>query len=99
MTIELNTLLAEDFDALVGTALPVQAAGRDITLTLEQVWRSPYPTGRDQPGFSLFLRGDAALPLGQGMLRLQHPVHGALDLFATPVGREASGLRYEIVFN
>lgn len=99
MTTELNTLVAEDFDALVGTALPVQAHGRDLSLTLEEVWRSPYPTGRDQPGFSLFLRGDAALPLGQGMLRLQHPVHGALDLFATPVGREATGLRYEIVFN
>lgn len=99
MTIELNTLVAEDFDALVGTALPVQAAGRDLALTLEQVWRSPYPTGRDQPGFSLFLRGNVALPLGQGMLQLQHPVHGALDLFATPVGREAGELRYEIVFN
>lgn len=99
MTIELNHLLAEDFDALVGSALPAHAAGHDFSLVLEQVWRSPYPTGRDQPGFSLFLRGNVALPLGQGMLRLQHPVHGALDLFATPVGREADTLRYEIVFN
>lgn len=99
MTIELNTLVAEDFDALVGSAVPAHVAGRDLSLVLEQVWRSPYPTGRDQPGFSLFLRGNATLPLGQGMLRLQHPVHGALDLFATPVGREGDMLRYEIVFN
>ena len=99
MTVELNLLVAEDFDPLVGTTLPAHAAGHDLTLVLDSVWRSPYPTAREQPGFSLFLRGDAALPLGQGMLRLQHPVHGALDLFATPVERTKDGLRYEIVFN
>ena len=99
MTIALNELPAEDFDALVQRPLAARAGEHALTLTLESVWRSPYPTGRDIPGFSLFLRGPREQRLGQGMVIVEHPVHGALELFMTPIGSDAQGMRYEIVFN
>lgn len=99
MTIALNELPAEDFDALVQQPLAARSGERELQLTLESVWRSPYPTGRAIPGFSLFLRGPRELPLAQGLVTLVHPAHGPLELFMTPIARDAQGFRYEIVFN
>ena len=99
MSIALNELPAEDFETLVQQPLAARAGGQALTLTLESVWRSPYPTGRDIPGFSLFLRGPVEQRLGQGIVTLTHPVHGDLELFMTPIARDAGGMRYEIVFN
>ena len=99
MSIALDQLPAEDFDALVGQPLVARLADGQVDLVLESVWRSPYPTGRSLPGFSLFLRGPPQTPLGQGTIGLQHPQHGELVLFMTPIGRDAHGLRYEVVFN
>jgi len=39
------------------------------------------------------------LLLPQGIYRLHHPTHGALDLFMAPIGPDARGMRYEIIFN
>ena len=99
MTIALNELPAEDFESLVQQELAARAGEHPLTLTLESVWRSPYPTGRPIPGYSLFLRGPLEMRLAQGIITLTHPQHGDLQLFMTPVGRDASGYRYEIVFN
>lgn len=99
MTIALNELPAEDFESLQEQSLPARFADIEVTLTLESVWRSPYPTGRAIPGFSLFLRGPREPRLTQGIVTLQHPVHGPLELFMTPIGSDMHGLRYEIVFN
>lgn len=99
MTIALNELPAEDFEALLQQPLAARFADRALTLTVESVWRSPYPTGRAIPGFSLFLRGPREPRLAQGIVTLQHPVHGPLELFMTPIGSDVHGLRYEIVFN
>ncbi len=99
MTIALNEIPAEDFDALVGQALTCRADSAAVELQLEQVWRSPYPTGRELPGYSLYLRGSGQTHLSQGIIEFLHPQHGALQLFMTPIGRDAHGLRYEIVFN
>lgn len=99
MTIALNELPAEDFETLPSPVLAARAGERALSLTLERVWRSPYPTGRAIPGFSLFLRGPLDVPLAQGLVTLTHPAHGDLELFMTPIGRDAQGFRYEIVFN
>ena len=99
MTIALNELPAEDFEALQQQPLQARFADIELTLTLESVWRSPYPTGRKIPGFSLFLRGPREPRLEQGIVTLAHPVHGPLELFMTPIGRDAQGYRYEIVLN
>lgn len=99
MTIALNELPAEDFETLLQHALPVRFAEHALSLTVESVWRSPYPTGRSIPGFSLFLRGPREPRMAQGIVTLQHPVHGPLELFMTPIGSDVNGIRYEIVFN
>ncbi len=99
MTIALNELPAEDFEPLLQKPLAGRMGGQPVELTIDSVWRSPYPTGRAIPGFSLFLRGPAEPRLPQGTVTLTHPVHGDLDLFMTPIGRDAQGCRYEIVFN
>lgn len=99
MTIPLNELPADDFETLLQRPLPARAGERELELVVDSVWRSPYPTGRDIPGFSVFLRGPREAGLAQGVIVLTHPVHGDLELFITPVGRDAAGTRYEIVFN
>ena len=99
MGIALNELPAEDFEGLVAQALAARAGAHEIVLTVEGVWRSPHPTGRAIPGFSLFLRGPAARALSQGIVTLTHPAHGDLELFLTPIGRDGAQIRYEIVFN
>lgn len=99
MSKALNEIPAEDFEPLLGQDLVCRAGDAALALQLEQVWRSPYPTGRELPGFSLFLRGPAQPSLGQGMVALAHPQLGELSLFMTPIGRDAQGMRYEIVFN
>ena len=99
MSISLERLGVDDFAPLVGTDLPAEAEGARLPLRLEAATPSPYPTSRPVPGFSLQLRGPAQTPWQQGMLRLEHPVHGALELFFTPLRRDARGVVYEIVFN
>ncbi len=99
MSTPLNTIPAEDFDALVATTVKLATADATVPAVLEEVCRSPHPTGRDLPGFSLLLRGPVETPLPQGLVTLPHPVHGDLLLFMTPVGRDERGFRSEIVFN
>lgn len=97
--VALNKLPAEDFEALVDQSVTLSWDDRTLDCRVESVWRSPYPTGRDLPGFSVFLRGPAEQPLAQGVHTLHHPTLGELDLFLTPVARDSDGMRYEIVFN
>jgi hypothetical protein len=99
MSIALNELPAEDFDALVQQPIAGRWGEEAVTFTLESVWRSPYPTGRAIPGFSLFLRTPLDRRLPQGMITIAHPTHGELELFMTVIGRDANGYRYEVVFN
>jgi hypothetical protein len=99
MTIALDTLPAEDFEALVGQVLQAEAGATRFALEVERVERSEYAGTRPLPGFSVFLRSAPQAGPGQGMVRLHHPRHGALDLFMTILGRDANGGRYEILFN
>ncbi len=96
---ELNKLPVEDFESLVGQDVVLSVGDGTQRCRVESVWRSPHPTGRDGIGFSVFLRGAPEQPLVQGIHVLDHPRHGALELFLTPVARDADGMRYEIVFN
>lgn len=99
MSTPLNEIPAEDFAALIGEALPTEAAGQQFALRVEAVETSPHPSGRGLPGFSLQLSGPAELNLGQGVYAITHPRHGCLQLFMTPIRRDARGLLYEAIFN
>jgi hypothetical protein len=97
--IGLHEIPPEDFEALVGQTVTLAATDRRFECLLAEVVRSPYPTGRQGSGFSVTLHGPATQPLGQGIYALQHPTHGELNLFLTPIGRDTDSIRYEIVFN
>jgi hypothetical protein len=97
MTTELNRIAAEDFESVIGQPLLVQ--GSALALQLQAVERSPHPTGRELPGFSLLLLGPPQPLLAQGMIELEHPQLGVLALFMTPIGQDPAGCQYQIVFN
>ncbi|MFB9066958.1 DUF6916 family protein [Pseudofulvimonas gallinarii] len=95
----LHELPAEDFEALVDQTVVLSWDSGSLDCRVESVWRSPYPTGRALPGFSVFLRGPGDRQLRQGVYTLSHASLGELDLFLTPIALDAEGMRYEIVFN
>ncbi|MCG6118725.1 MAG: hypothetical protein MEQ07_11130 [Aquimonas sp.] len=99
MSTPLDQIPAEDFAALVGQGLPAQAAEQRFELHIQSVDVSPHPSGRSLPGFAVQLRAPAGLELGQGVFAIEHPRHGALEVFMTPIRRDPSGLLYEAVFN
>lgn len=95
----LNTLSAADFESLVGQSLSFEFAAGAIALELIEVRIIKNPSPRAAPPFSLLLRGPRSSPLIQGMYRLQHPVHGTLELFMVPLGPDPHGMAYEVIFN
>lgn len=99
MSTPLDQIPAEDFIALVGQTLPAEAADHSFELSVESAELSPHPTGRTLPGFAAQLRGPAGLELGQGVYAIEHPQHGRLEVFMTPIRRDASGMLLEAVFN
>jgi hypothetical protein len=49
--------------------------------------------------FSLIFTGIPSPWLPQGMYTLAHPQMGEHELFLVPIGPDASGMRYEVVFS
>ena len=56
-------------------------------------------SGMVRQPFSLLFRSPSRIALPQRIYRLNNTTMGALDVFLTPVGRDASGVIYEAVFN
>jgi hypothetical protein len=96
---QLDQLTPEDFEALRGQTLALEAPAARIVCTLIEVRRLPAHGLRTAPPFALTLRGPLTPVLAQGTYRLDHPVYGPLALFAVPIGPDAEGMRYEVTFN
>lgn len=87
-----------DFEALVGTRIDVDfGAGPQPADVLSAQASGGYPV-RPGGGFSVLLRAAVAQPR-QGVFRLSHPVHGALDLFLCPRRFDTGQVVYELIFN
>lgn len=96
----LDTLSIDDFRDLVGSHLRISQGEQEGALELAGVRPLHNPTPRSVPPFALTLRHPGTQrALAQGMYRLHHPQHGALDLFVVPVGPDGTGMCYEVVFN
>jgi hypothetical protein len=95
----LEDIKSEEFTVLKGTSLELEANGQRHTLQVIEVRLYDPHSERPQPPFSVVLLAGDALLLPQGIYRLHHPARGALDLFMVPLGPDACGMRYEIVFN
>lgn len=68
-------------------------------IDLELVEVTDIGDGNRGLNFRLLFRGPRERALEQGMVELEHPAIGAVELFMVPVGADAAGLQYEVVFN
>ncbi|HEX8560085.1 MAG TPA: hypothetical protein VF668_18455 [Pyrinomonadaceae bacterium] len=92
----------EEFRRHLGTKFAVRVnAPRPVELELDEV--RGYGSQPNEPGgmerFSLFFYGPGDIMLTQGSFSLEHPEMGDLLLFMVPVGQDARGFRYEVIFN
>lgn len=94
----IENLTREDFARLAPASLGIECQGQRLALDVVETRELPPGSPRANP-FSVVVAGPASPLLPQGTYALLHPVHGRLDLFLVPIGRDATSTRYEIVFN
>jgi hypothetical protein len=94
----LDRLTRRDFAGLAAGALAIEHQGERIALVVVELRDLPPTAARAEP-FAVILGGPASPLLRQGMHPLLHPVHGRLDIFLVPIGRDARQTRYEAIFN
>ena len=97
----LESLTSSDFLKKVGEEFRVAAGNDAVVLVLSEVTdlsrlESPSPRRRS---FSLIFRGPLRPLLDQRIWCLEHAALGRLEIFLVPIGPDASGMRYEAVFN
>jgi hypothetical protein len=95
----LENIKSDEFTALRDTPLALEADGHRHTLRVAEVRRFEPHGERPEPPFAVILLAPCECRLPQGIYRLHHPTRGPLDLFMVPIGPDARGMRYEIVFN
>lgn len=91
-------LTRDDFAQLPAASLGLEYAGQRLDLTVLQTRDLPAGSPRPAP-FAVLLGGPPSPMVPQGTHALLHPVHGRLELFMVPVGRDSRGMQYEIIFN
>jgi hypothetical protein len=84
------------FDPHVGSRFAVSSPS---PAELELVEVTDIGDGNHGLNFRLLFRGPREAPLDQGMVELDHPEIGTVALFIVPVGADAAGVQYEVVFN
>jgi hypothetical protein len=94
----IDKLTRRDFEGLAPDALRVALAGGTVPLQVASTHALPHTSPRSEP-FAVELLGPREPLLPQGTYVFEHPVHGRLELFMVPVGRDAAASRYELVFN
>ncbi len=93
----LDDLTRGSFEPQIGTRFAVTSASPAFELELADV--SDVGDGNGGLNFALLFRGPRERALAQGMVELEHPALGAVALFVVPVGVDAEGMQYEVVFN
>lgn len=92
----LDQLGIDDFAPHVGQRFV--AGGLEVELVSASALRGAAPEGRAP--FSLIFRGGAGQSsMRQGVVRLEHPALGALELFLVPIGPAGGAMQYEAIFN
>ena len=96
----LDKLQKSDFEQLVGQEFSLATEGKELPLRLLEASRLGQTSANaDRAPFALLFRGPKDPPLNQGMFEFRHPELGTLPLFLVPIGPDAEGLCYEVVFN
>lgn len=94
----IEQLAREDFVQLSPGSLGIDYQGNRVALDVVETRELPAGSPRHSP-FAVVLTGPLSPVLPQGTYALFHPARGRLDLFLVPIGRDAGGTRYEIIFN
>ena len=94
----LDSLNAQSFSEQLKTQFTINLEGSQ-PLRIELVEVIERATAPTMESFCLLFNGPAAPRLSQGIVRLEHPKLGILDLFLGPVGLDNAGMIYEAVFN
>ena len=91
-------LTHEIFTSLLNTKFRAEVNDTvQVELQLDEVSELKLSTRQEQ--FALVFHGPDEFFLGQGMQHLVHDGMGTFDLFLVPIGHDAAGYRYEVVFN
>jgi hypothetical protein len=95
-------LVFEDFAGKVGAGFAITEEGAPrITLILreaEPLDPAMTPRGVRPPFTLLFLASDPRV-MPQRLYRMEHEAFGTVSIFLVPVGKDASGVTYQAVFN
>lgn len=94
----IEKLTRQDFTGLAPASLAIEHQGQRLEMEVIELRDLP-PTSPRKAPFAVILAGPPSPVLQQGIHVLLHPAHGRLELFMVPVGRDASRVRYEIIFN
>jgi hypothetical protein len=96
--VDLAALTLAAFEPLVGERFTIDpGTAPAVELVLEAASAAGDRPGGRQP-FSLTFRGPPDPLLPQATYRLEHDTFGAPEIFVVPIGRDASGVRYEAIF-
>jgi hypothetical protein len=92
-TMPLEELNLAHFSPWVNTSFRLPITGSEaVELRLIEA-----TAGRSARSFSLIFSGAKLLP--QQMYRFEHEQLGGVDLFMVPIGQDAGGFRYQVIFN
>jgi hypothetical protein len=95
------TLTEHEFSQHLNSQFQLKLTDRELELELVEV--KGYPAGPNEQGgmerFSIFFNGPREIKLPQSVYHLTHERMGEFDIFLVPVSADASGYRYEAVFN
>ncbi len=97
----MQVMKTEEFAPRANETFDLSLGETSMTLTLVEVQPLPahaYPGQTRQP-FSLLFRSGSSVVMPQRVYRLTNASLGALDIFLTPVARDAEGIVYQAVFN
>ena len=91
----------EDFENTVGhtfTIVEDECVAMTLTLTEAELLHARVPPVGRAP-FSLIFVAKAERVLPQRLYRIEHDGLGTMAIFLVPVGRDASGIQYQALFN
>jgi len=96
---ELHELTATDFRRHVGDGFRVHYGGElPLPVRLSEVADSPLNAANLRAPFSLLFHGPKEGWLRQGTYTFEHDAMGRMDIFVVPLGADAEGMRYEVIF-
>ncbi len=87
------------FKAILGEGLIVTHNRVESTLIVERVSPILNTESNNSQPFSVLLRGPLSTQIPQSIIELSHTTLGKHELFIVPIGKDAQGIRYEILIN